>query len=518
MVKAIEFLPKVRYIDRPAFRLLVSCVGGVILFATRKVVWGSIVLGVFFIGLLIAAAILKRNKSTQVRLMNISFMILLAVIFAWYSELKTAPSRSLTEGHTLYDTSIEIIQPIASSLESEYQFAAKVENNGYWYKVRLKVPREEMLPEDCHFGATLRGTLDLAGLTSIRNKNYRNYLLSEGFEAIGNIQEITSIESSSHPSLKSKMSSIRYRLIQNLENAASENNILNLEERGLIYALTLGDRSHLPKKVKQSFSTSGVAHILAVSGYHLGVIFMLLSLILGRVLSHYSQRKIRYVLLIIGLLLYTFISGASTATMRALIMSVIAISAKLLDRESDPIQLLSLTLLFFFISNPYSYLSIGLSLSIGAVWGIYLFLPLFQEYMKTKIKGLQYLTNIILVSISAQLGIFPLLLFYFEKTTLSFIWSNIPLVILSSILIPLALVVLLILPLTGTLPDFIFEILHFLTAGMIKTTEFFASISSEGLESNIIDIPILILYYIFLILLYPLLHRRANQHHINRLG
>lgn len=517
MVKTIEFLPKIRYKDRPAFSLLISCIGGVLLFAIGEVVLGSIIAGAVLLGLLVTATFLKQKKDLQTKLINVSLMITLAILFSWYFEFKTAPSRSLTKGITLYDTEVEIIEPVASSLESEYQFIAMVDHNGYRYKVRMKTPRDEMIPEEYYFGVTLRGTLDLAPMSSIRSENYRQYLLSEGFEAVGNIQDINAVKHSQYPSIKSIMSLIRYRLVENLEEASTKNNILNREERGLIYALTLGDRSHLPKEIKESFNTSGVAHILAVSGYHLGIIFMFLSLLWSQILPHYHQRKIRYLFLLIGLLLYTFISGASTATMRALVMSVIALCAKLLDRDSDPIQLLSLTLLFFLISTPYSYLSIGLSLSIGAVWGIYMFLPLFQEYLKTKIRGLRYLINIILVSVSAQIGIFPLLLFYFGNTTISFIWSNIPMVLLSSILIPLALGVLLILPVVGTLPDFIFKLLGSLTDAMIKTTEFFASLSGGRIETNI-DIPILILYYLFIILLYPLLYRRANRHHIDKLS
>lgn len=515
MVKAIEFLPKVRYWECPAFQLLLSCSVGTLLFSLNLVRTGAIILATLGIIIFILSRITKR-KSLRQNLQHISLLILLSIIFLGYSYFRTTPVRQIKQGITLYDTEIIILNPISASLESEIRFAGKVrDSSGYWYKVQIKIPDERMLPEAHYFGSKIRATIDLSSMDKMKGKGYSHFLLSEGYEAQGTIQSISSIAPLTHPPLQSKLQGIRHQLIKKFEESSSNLHVIDQEERGMIYALALGERSHLPREVKDAFKSSGVAHILAVSGYHLGIVYLFLSFILGRLMPNYKQQKWKSILLLSGLLTYTLLSGASTATVRAFIMASLAILAKFLDRQTEPIQLLSLTLLFFLIINPYAYLSIGLMLSISAVWGIFVFMPIFQEYFSTSIQALQYILNIILVSLAAQIGVFPLLLFYFGTASLTFIWSNIPLIVISGILIPFALMVLFLLPILGSLPTIIFQILGWMSRGMIEVADFFAHLSS-GLHTTF-DIPLLVLYYLFLILLYPLLYKRANQHYINRL-
>lgn len=514
MVKAVEFLPTIRYWEGPAFQLIISCLVGVFLFILNKVLIGSIALLIIALCLLLFLILYKRS-SYQTSLQRIFYLTLLAIPFAWFAEFQTAPTRALTHGITLQDTELRIFSPSAGSLESELTFEGKVQGcDGYWYDVLLKLPNDSLIPPKYHYGAIAKATLDLSSILAIKDEGYQKYLLSEGYEAIGNIHSLSSLESMANPPIKSRLKSFRGKLIAHFEDTSSKE--LTLEQKGLIYALCLGDRSHLPRVVKESFTSSGVAHILAVSGFHLGVIFAFLSSILNHILPRYRHRYWKYSLLMIGLFTYTLMSGASTATVRALIMSMIILVARMLNRPTDPIQLLSLTLLIFLISNPYSIWSIGLMLSISAVWGIYVFLPIFREYFRTQIKALQYVFNIILVSISAQLGVLPFLFLYFGSASFSFIWSNIPLVILSALLIPLALIALLLNLITGSLPHFAIKILSWLSNGMIEVTHFFAQ--SQGNIQYRFDFPLLILYFLFLIILHSWLYRKANQHYINRLS
>lgn len=513
MVKAVEFLPKIRYWECPAFQLLISCLAGVLLFLCDCAIEGTYALSLIALGITIFVQIRKHSSFTP-HLRNAVYLIILAILFTWFAEFRTAPARTLPLGITSQEATLIILSPNSASLESEQTFEAKVKGErGYWFKVLIKTPHDSLIPLQYHYGGVAIATLDLSSLSSIKDKGYRRYLQSEGYEAIGNIHSISSWGKVNRPSLRSRLTSYRNRLISNFETTSITT--LTPKQRGLIYALSLGDRSYLPKSVKETFTSSGVAHILAVSGFHLGVIFAFLSSILHFVLPKYRHRYWKYSLLILGLITYSLMSGASNATLRALIMSIIILVARLIERPTDPIQLLSLTLLIFIVSNPYSLWSIGLVLSLSAVWGIFVFLPIFKEYFHTQFKILQYVFNIILVSISAQLGVLPFLFYYFGSATFSFIWSNIPLVVLSGVLIPLSLLALILNILLGSLPAFITQILGWLSKSMIEITSYFAQI--QGDIHFRFDLPLLILYFIFLTTLHPWLYHKANQHYIKRL-
>lgn len=429
------------------------------------------------------------------------WLSIVGILFGWYSELRAKPIQELPDGITLHEANIRILYPLSSSAESQVQYKSEVQlPNGKWLTIRLQSPE----PITNSYGREGKATLDLSALRTIKGEGYRHYLMSEGFEAQGNIQKVYLLRPMDYPPLSSRLQGFRQRLIDRFDSVASE--AINWRSRGLIYALSLGDRSLLPRELKEQFASSGVAHILAVSGYHLGVVYGLISLLIGKLLWHYRFRRYRYLLILLFLILYTLMTGASTATVRALLMSAIALGAKFLDRPSDPIQLLSLVLVVFLCINPFVYYSIGLLLSISAVWGIYTFLPLFQRLLNPSRKWLSWFANIISISLAAQIGVFPFLLMYFGTASLGFLWSNIAIVFISGILIPLALLSFFIIQIFGGLPLILLKGLNYLAIAMEGVSHFFTA-QNYGINLHArFDLIALILYYAIAYLAYRLLH------------
>lgn len=495
---APPLVPKVRYQGRPAFRLLLGCLIGIILNNSGLLLWGSA-----FILLMALTGFLLTKRIPEVEVY--SWILVWSVVFGCYSYLRTLSMRDMPSGLTLHDTEIRILYPLSSSSEGDVQYRVKVlTNDDKWLDIRLQIPRDDMIPKAFHHGSKAKATLDLASLSTLKSSSFKRYLLSEGIEAQGYLQSIKELQKLKHPPLRSTMQELRQRITDKFDIASFP--YLTAEQRGVLYALGLGDRSQLPTKVKSSFTSSGVAHILAVSGYHLGVVYGIVNLILGFFFWRYNQRHWRYSILLVTLIIYTSLSGASTATLRALLMSSIIIGSKLLARRTDPIQVLSLTLVIFLLINPLSYLSIGLMLSLGAVWGIYVFLPLFHRIFRPNLWSLRQIMNIISVSVAAQLGVIPMLFLYFGTATLSFIWSNVPLIIISGVLIPLALFSMLMLMMIGSLPPFIFELLGILSQWMISITDFFSSEFRNLSISYKFDIILVLLSYAIIHTIYLLLH------------
>lgn len=456
--------------------------------------WGSIVLG----AIAITALLLSKRIPTIEPFMWLSIV---GILFGWYSELRAKPINNLPDGITLQEVNIRILYPLSGSAESQIRYKSEVQTpDGQWLTIRLQSP--EMIIDS--YGSEAIATLDLSALRTLKSEGYRNYLISEGFVAQGNVHKLYSLRPMNHPPISSRLQSFRQQLIHRFDEEARVS--IDQQSRGLIYALSLGDRSLLPRELKTQFASAGVAHILAVSGYHLGIVYGLVSLLIGKFLWRYRHRRYRYILILLSLVLYTLMTGASTATVRALLMSTIALGAKLLDRPSDPVQLLSLVLLVFLCINPFAYYSIGLLLSVSAVWGIYTFLPLFQRWFNPSRKWLKWFADIISISLSAQIGVFPILLMSFGTASLGFLWSNIPIVFISGVLIPLALLSFFILQIFGQLPAILLQLLNYLAISMEGVTNLFTT-ENYGINLHArFDLIALILYYAIAYLASRLLH------------
>ncbi|WP_211639902.1 ComEC/Rec2 family competence protein [Porphyromonas levii] len=500
MTPQSPLFPLIGYRHRPALRLLIGCLLGIVLYESGYFLWGSIVLG----ALSIIALILSKRIPTIELLMWLSIV---GILFGAYLSLRARPIDGLPLGSTLYQTPIRILYPIGASAESQIQYKAQIQlPQGQWLTIQLHSPKE--IP-DC-YGKEGRATLDLSSLHTITSRGYRNYLKSEGVQAEGHLHTLHTLQTMSHPPLISRLQRFRQYLIDSFELQAHCH--IPWQDRGLIYALALGDRSYLSKDLKKQFAASGVAHILAVSGYHLGIVYGLLSLLMGKLLWRHRYRHYRYGLILLFLVLYTLLTGASVATVRALLMSSIILGAKLIDRPVDPIQMLSLILLLLLFHNPFAYYSIGLLLSVSAVWGIYTFAFLIKLYLRPHNRRLQWLSTLIAISLSAQVGVLPILLTSFGTASLSFLWSNIPITILTSLLIPVALLSFLIVQVFGSLPTFLLVVLRYL-ASATETLTYLFTPEYYGINLHAQLHPlVLLLYYPLVYLLYRKFYQYAFRH------
>lgn len=489
-------VPRIEYTHRPAFRLVIGVLLGALIAQSDYLFAISITL-VVVIGVLLFYPFKKIKAELLI------WTLLVAIAFGLYTHLRGARYEQILQPCSVSHARVKLLYPLIASAESEIRYRAKVElPNGQWINVQLKVPDSSTINEANSYGAEGVAALDLSPLSALKNKGYRKYLISEGIHATATIQSIETLAPMSTRPLTSILQHWRYLLRHQFEMLASD--YIPWEGRGLIYAISLGDRSLLPSSLKRQFTDSGVAHLLALSGYHLGVVAWIASLLIGWALWQYEWRYLRYLLLFIVLLAYTLFSGASTATVRAFLLSALLIGGKVLTRPTDPIQLLSLVFLVFIVINPFAYYSIGLLLSLSAVWGIYSFFPLFKRLLNPTNRLLQWLRDLICLAVAAQIGVLPLLFYNFGAAPLVFIWSNIPLVFISSLLIPLALVAFLLTAIFDWVPSFLLEMLRLMTGWMHSVTSLF---SHDPMTLTLqFDSIALALYYLIAYLAYRLLH------------
>ena len=212
-----------------------------------------------------------------------------------------------------------------------------------------------------------------------------------------------------------------YKLRQKIRRYWQQNGMKD-QRFAVASAVLLGERQWLSPDTKKQFADAGIIHILAISGLHVGILFMLLRFIL----SPLRRRKWLYILLITGFLwLYAALTGFPASVVRAVLMFSLLQTAMEMQRKIDGFYALLLTAFFMLLVRPGWIFDVGFQLSFAAVWSIMTFYPLLKNLYLPKIKVLRYLLELLYVSVAAQIGVAPLIFYYFHRFSFVFLAGNI---------------------------------------------------------------------------------------------
>ncbi|MEM7107295.1 MAG: ComEC/Rec2 family competence protein [Bacteroidota bacterium] len=212
--------------------------------------------------------------------------------------------------------------------------------------------------------------------------------------------------------------------MSNWAKAVFEKNIKHEQERGIALALVLGIKDGLNNEIKNAYSASGAMHVLAVSGLHVGIIYLILSALLGRLQSGTVGRWIFALLVLSVLWIYALITGFSPSVLRAVTMFSFVIVARAINRKSNIYNTLAASALILLFFNPYLIMSVGFQLSYLAVFGIVFLQPRIYDLLHFDTILIDKVWEITAVSIAAQLATFPLGLLYFHQFPTYFLLSN----------------------------------------------------------------------------------------------
>ncbi len=212
------------------------------------------------------------------------------------------------------------------------------------------------------------------------------------------------------------------------------------QEFAVLSALTLGYKQTLDRETKQKYSASGAMHILAVSGLHVGIIYYIFSLVLG-FLNHSFYKRILKTILLIGIIwLFAFISGFSPSVFRASIMFSVFIIGELSSRKYQVYNIIAVAAFIMLFYDPNLLHHVGFQLSFFAVTSIVYFQPKIESLWKPPDKITKFIWLIVSVSIAAQIGTAPLGLFYFNQFSNFFIFTNIAVIPLATLILVLAVI------------------------------------------------------------------------------
>ncbi|WP_242133546.1 ComEC/Rec2 family competence protein [Aestuariivivens marinum] len=274
-------------------------------------------------------------------------------------------------------------------------------------------------------------------------------------------------------------------------NSKLKNYNLPSNELAIINALLLGQRQDISEAIYTNYTNAGAIHILAVSGLHVGIILLILSFLL-QPLEQFKHGKLIKMILLISLLWgFAIIAGLSASVTRAVTMfSVVAIAANL-KRPTNIYNTLAISMFIILLFKPLFLFDVGFQLSYLAVCGIVTIDPILYKLYQSKYWLVDKLWHTLTVTISAQLGIIPISLFYFHQFPSLFFISN--LIIIPVLGLILAMGILVIgLAVANILPV---PMINFYV-NIIRSMNHFVEWISEKKEFLITDIPFNELYVV----------------------
>lgn len=222
---------------------------------------------------------------------------------------------------------------------------------------------------------------------------------------------------------------------------------LDGEAYAIVAAMSLGDKSAVSRDLKDTYSVSGASHVLALSGLHLGIIYMLLSLFLPR--RRWPALSQLFTILVVWA--FVFLVGMSVSVVRSAIMLTIYGLLTIGQRRKMSVNVLAFSAMVMLLFKPVWLFDVGFQMSFLAVLAILLFVPLFvgvfPEGYLLQHRCLRWVWGMIAVSCSAQLGVAPLIAFYFGRFSTYFLLTNFIVIPAAFVILWLSLVVMLFPPL-----------------------------------------------------------------------
>ena len=202
----------------------------------------------------------------------------------------------------------------------------------------------------------------------------------------------------------------------------------------IVAAMTLGEKKGISKEARKVFSASGGAHILALSGMHLGILFMILTFLLP------TKRwpKISVLTELLAIWAFVLLIGFQPSLLRAAVMLTIYSIAKMLSRNTRSMDVLAFTAALLLVVSPQWLFDVGFQMSFAAVTGILVLYGLIFRFLTYREKEAEQpsllavccwtfydgIVGLVVISLTAQLGVAPLVAYYFGNFPTYFILTN----------------------------------------------------------------------------------------------
>lgn len=336
--------------------------------------------------------------------------------------------------------------------------------------------------------------------------DYRHYLRNKGIAGTAFVEIISAIR----PSERAFSLRQVFAQIQNYGVNVFASSGLDEKELGVASALILGKRSLIDPNLKKDFAGAGAVHILAVSGLHVGIIYLVIAGILGWIFKSRRWKYLKFVLIAFFLVFYAGVTGFSPSVLRATVMFIFVAAGQINQNRSNIYNSLAASAVLLLLIDPTLLREVGFQLSYCAVLGIaYFFDPIYQ-LVKYKYWFLDKIWALLVVSFTAQLATFPLSIYYFEQFPNYFLLTNIAVIPLASLALYSGLL-LVFLHKIPYLSQLLALILKSVIGGLNTIIEWVARLPYSVSEHLYFGFAAVILVYLFIIEVANLLERPSKR-------
>lgn len=275
-------------------------------------------------------------------------------------------------------------------------------------------------------------------------------------------------------------------------------NIKGDKELGLAEALLIGYKDDLEQSLVQSYTNTGVVHIIAISGLHLGLIYWLLALILKPLKRKRRTKWLSPVLIITGLWLFSLLAGAQPSILRSALMFTCIVLGESLSKKTSIFNTMAVSAFILLCINPYWLWDVGFQLSYAAVLSIIIFMRPIYNWFYIKNKVLDFLWKLNAVTLAAQILTVPLSIYHFHQFPNLFILTNFLAVPLSSAILlgEIFLCVISFIPAVAILVGKLISWLIWLMNTYIEKIETIRFSLWDGLQISILQAILLVLFSI----------------------
>ncbi len=225
----------------------------------------------------------------------------------------------------------------------------------------------------------------------------------------------------------------------------------------VITAMLSGEKERIPQPIKENFQTSGMSHLLAVSGMHVSYVMMLMSLVFSKIVG----KRGSYYFCIMGILFYMFLTGLSLSVVRAGCMAILGMLAFLFSKRASSINHLMVSGLGIIVFHPFAIFDLGFLLSFLGTLGILVFSQDISQFLSRWIPS-AWVAQTLSVSMAAQLLLIPIMTIYFHQLSLVSLLANLFVAPIVGLVVMLGLLMI------------VLSMIHFSLAKLLSFSLYFA--------------------------------------------
>ena len=325
--------------------------------------------------------------------------------------------------------------------------------------------------------------------------DYQKYLARQNIHYQGFIPNEISFKKKESVSFADKIKQKRLDLLFRIDNSS-----LQPQNKAILKGIILADRTEIDQEIINHFSKTGLIHILAISGSHMAIIFLMILFVLNPIFS-VKYRNIPIYISLAAIWGFAIFIDYGNSVVRSCIMITVYYIMIFLQRKPNLLHSLALAGMMILSIDTQQLFDVGFQLSFLAVFGIFwLYKPITNHYKPLKNRAIRFILNTFSLSLAAQLTTLPLILFYFHQFSIMSVFINVVSIMVSQGFIIFSFIISILFGIEFT-PDWLLEIYDWCASFFLNMVAFFSKTDFSFVENVSIQIPELIILFVLVYLL-----------------